>query len=71
MFTTGSSAILTAVGDHLFAIGLFPVATCLKTCCCADHSKEATRTKSRGDKSVKQSHMVIFPPQQLTSDGTL
>ena len=27
MFTTGSSTILTAVGDHLFAIGPFPLAT--------------------------------------------
>lgn len=31
MFTTGSSTILTAVGDHLFAMGLFPLATCFKS----------------------------------------
>lgn len=71
MFTKGSSAILTAVGDHLFAIGLFPLATCFETRHCGDYSKEARRTKSRGDKSVKQSHMVTFPLQQLASDRLL
>lgn len=60
MFTAGSSTILTAVGDHLFAIGLFPLATCLETRPCEDYSKEAKWTKSRGDKSVKQSHGYLF-----------
>lgn len=71
MFTTGSSTILTAGGDHLFAIVQFPLATCFESRHCEDYSKEAKWTKSGGDMSARWSHMDAFLPQRLSSDRKL
>lgn len=60
MFTRGSSAVPSAVGDHLFATGPVPLATYLETRYCGEYSKEAKETRSKGDKSVSQSNKIIW-----------